>query len=224
MPNNINLKSTFYIDSDSDIVQNFIHNLYLDNLSEIEKTKKIYLAVRDGVRYDPYNIILTPEELKASSVLKRKYGFCVEKAVTLAACARAAGIPAKVGFANVKNHLNSKRLQNLMKSDIFVFHGYTELFIKGKWVKATPAFNASLCQRAGIVPLEFDGENDSIFHAFNQSGKQHMEYLVDHGSFTDLPYDRMMDEYETFYPHLKVKERNSFGSLKTARFEEEVSV
>ena len=117
-----NLKPTFYLDFDSEIIQSFITKLDLQNLTEIEKAKRIYLAVRDEIRYDPYNIILTPEEVKASLVIKRGYGYCVEKAVTLAACIRAVGIPAKVGFANVKNHINSKRLQNLMLSDIFVFH------------------------------------------------------------------------------------------------------
>lgn len=218
-----NLKPTFYLDFDSEIIQNFIVSLQIENLSEIEKAKRIYLAVRDQIRYDPYNIILTPEEVKASSVIKRGYGFCVEKALTLAACTRAVGIPAKIGFANVKNHINSKRLQNLMQSDVFVFHGYTELFLNGKWVKATPAFNKSLCERAGILPLEFDGEHDSIFHPFDKSGKQHMEYLCDHGSFEDLPYERMIEEYEVSYPHLHVKEQKSFGAIKKAKFEDEVN-
>ncbi|MBP9890214.1 MAG: transglutaminase family protein [Leptospiraceae bacterium] len=217
-----NLKPTFYLDFDSEIIQSFITKLDLQNLTEIEKAKRIYLAVRDEIRYDPYNIILTPEEVKASLVIKRGYGYCVEKAVTLAACIRAVGIPAKVGFANVKNHINSKRLQNLMLSDIFVFHGYAEIFLNGKWVKATPAFNKSLCERAGILPLEFDGEHDSIFHPFDKSGKKHMEYLCDHGSFDDLPYERMIEEYDKSYPHLKVKENKSFGNVKKAKFEDEV--
>lgn len=223
MQNNVNLNSTFFLDSDSEAVKEFVKKLNLENLSEIDRAIKVYLAVRDEIRYDPYNIILTPEAVRASSVIKRGYGFCVEKAVALAACARAAGIPAKIGFANVKNHLNSKRLQNLMQSDVFVFHGYTELLLEGKWVKATPAFNTSLCERAKILPLEFNGKEDSIFHAFDVSGKKHMEYLVDHGSFSELPFDRMMDEYDKFYSHLHVKESKSFGARIKAKFEEEVN-
>ena len=109
-----------------------------------------------------------------------------------------------------------------MLSDIFVFLGYAEIFLNGKWVKATPAFNKSLCERAGILPLEFDGEHDSIFHPFDKSGKKHMEYLCDHGSFDDLPYERMIEEYDKSYPHLKVKENKSFGNVKKAKFEDEV--
>lgn len=223
MTNEINTKSTYFLDSDSKEVRNFISKLKLENLSPIEKAKIIYLAVRDEIKYDPYNIILTPEEVRASSVIKRGFGFCVEKALTLAACARAAGIPAKIGFANVKNHLNSKRLQNLMQSDIFVFHGYTELYLEDKWIKATPAFNITLCERARILPLEFNGKEDSIFHPYDVSGKKHMEYLHDYGSFSDLPFDRMMDEYDKFYPHLQVKASKKFGDAKEAKFEDEVN-
>jgi transglutaminase-like putative cysteine protease len=223
MTNDINVKSTYFLDSDSEEVKKFISKLKLENLSQVEKAKKIYLAVRDEIKYDPYNIILTPEEVKASSVIKRGYGFCVEKALTLAACVRAAGIPAKIGFANVKNHLNSRRLQSLMQSDIFVFHGYTELYLEEKWLKATPAFNITLCERAKILPLEFNGKEDSIFHPFDVSGKKHMEYLHDYGSFSDLPFDRMMDEYDKFYPHLHVKATKKFGDTKKARFEDEVN-
>lgn len=101
-----------------------------------------------------------------------------------------------------------------MKSDIFVFHGYAEILLEGKWVKATPAFNKSLCDRAGILPLEFDGEHDSIFHPFDKSGNKHMEYLHDYGSFDDLPFDRMIDEYDIHYPHLQVKDKKVLVPLK----------
>lgn len=216
------LKSTFYFDSDSPVIRQFAEKHTAGLSSEIEKAKSIYLAVRDGLRYDPYNIRLFPEDMQASRILQKGFGFCVAKAVVLTAVARAANIPASIGFANVKNHLNSKRLQSVMKTDIFAFHGYTSLYLEGKWVKATPAFNLSLCERAKIKPLEFDGVNDSIFHAFDKQGNQHMEYLVDHGTFSDLPYEKMIDVYEEYYPHLQVKKNKAFGEFEKALFEEEV--
>ena len=88
-----------------------------------------------------------------------------------------------------------------MQSDIFVFHGYTELYLEDKWIKATPAFNITLCERARILPLEFNGKEDSIFHPLRCIRQEAMEYLHDYGSFSDLPFDRMMDE-DKFYPHL----------------------
>ena len=99
--------------------------------------------------------------MRASAVLATGYGWCVTKAALLAAAARAAGIPARLGFADVRNHLSTERMRATMATDVFVWHGYTELWLQGAWRKATPAFNVELCERFGLLPLEFDGRNDS---------------------------------------------------------------
>jgi transglutaminase-like putative cysteine protease len=135
-------------------------------------------------------------------VLARKEGFCIQKAILLAAAARTLGIPARLGYANVRNHLATKKLLKLMKTDLFVFHGYTSLFLDGKWVKATPAFDIKLCERFGTKPLEFDGGTDSVFHPYDSSGKRHMEYVHDYGIFDDFPFEQMLDEFKKYYPHL----------------------
>ena len=206
-------EDTFYLDYHTESLKNFVSK-HLQGESETEKVVSLYYAVRDRIKYDPYHIVLKKDELRASRIVERRYGFCVEKALLLAACIRSIGVPTKLGFANVKNHLTSQRLSELMKTDVFVFHGYTDIFLNGKWVKATPAFNNSLCERTGTLPLDFDGKTDSIFHPLDKEGKKHMEYLKDFGSFPDLPYDRMMDEYEEHYSHLKVKENLSFGNFR----------
>lgn len=216
------LKSDEFHDFEDASIKNFINEIEFDtNETEQELAIKIYYHVRDKIIYDPYHIILTKDAIKPSSVIKRGYGYCVEKALLLTACLRALKIPARIGFANVKNHLNSKRLSELMKTDIFVFHGYTEIFLNEKWVKCTPAFNKKLCEKAGIYPLEFDAVNDSMFHKFDKSGNQHMEYLHDYGTFAELPFEKMITEYDKYYPHLKVIETKSFGVQK-ANFHDEV--
>lgn len=127
-----------------------------------EQAIRLYYAVRDGIRYDPYSIDLSVEGLRASTTLRVGRGWCVAKAVLLAGCCRAMGIPARLGFADVRNHLSTERLRELMKTDVFFWHGYASLCINGAWVKATPAFNIELCEKFRLRPLEFDGENDSI--------------------------------------------------------------
>jgi hypothetical protein len=221
------LESTYFIDSNSVEVTGFVekhlqpHGL---SLSPQEKAKILFLAVRDEIRYDPYRIDLNRESMKASTVLKQGYGYCVTKAVLLTAVWRAAGIPSLLGFANVMNHLNSARLRKVMRSDIFVFHGYSGILLGERWFKATPAFNIQLCHRANILPIDFDGTQDAIFHPFDAKGNKHMEYIIDHGWFEDLPYQRILDEYETHYPHLKTKETLKFSSFfdNKAKFEDEV--
>jgi hypothetical protein len=75
-----------------------------------------------------------------------------------------------------------------------------ELYVNGKWAKATPAFNSELCTRFGVPPLEFDGTRDALMHAFDGEGARFMEYLNDRGTFPDVPYDRLMSDFLVHYP------------------------
>jgi len=102
----------------------------------------------------------------------------------------------------VKNHLTTPALRERMGSDLFVYHGYTELFLERKWVKATPAFNVELCRRFKVRPLDFDGREDSIFHAFDEEDRRHMEYLRDRGCYADVPVVEIMRVFRETYPLL----------------------
>jgi len=168
--------------------------------SERERAISLYYAVRDQIRYNPFLDFSNPEVFRASAVLRAGEGFCIGKASLLAACARAADIEARVGFADVKNHLTTPRLAETMGSDLFVYHGYTDLRIDGKWVKATPAFNLALCARFRVKPLEFDGRADSIFHPFDEDDRRHMEYLRDRGVYADVPVDEIQRAFREAYP------------------------
>jgi transglutaminase-like putative cysteine protease len=163
---------------------------------------RLFYAVRDAIRYDPYVTSLSPEVFKASFTLERGRSFCVPKAILLAAAARAFGIPSRLGFADVRNHLATRRLLELLGTDLFVFHGYTELFLGGRWVKATPTFNLSLCEKFGVEPLDFDGEHDALLHPFDQAGQRHMEYVRQRGTFAELPLEEMVRACRRHYPHL----------------------
>ncbi|THB80246.1 MAG: transglutaminase domain-containing protein [Desulfobacteraceae bacterium] len=194
------LEPTFFIDSNSQAVHSFVDQHCATGDDPVTRAIQMYYAIRDTIRYDPYSMEASRESLKASVVIQRGYGYCVAKAIVLAACARHAGIPARLGFADVRNHLNSKRLMALMQTDLFIYHGFTELYLGGKWVKATPAFDINLCRKVGVKPLEFDGTFDSIFHEFNVKGDKHMEYVNDRGNFSDMPFDRIMTESRKLYP------------------------
>jgi len=194
------LSPTYYIESEHPEIISFVNQNIKKNQTDLEKAVSLYYAVRDGIRYNPYSMEPVKECMKASSVLKKGDGYCVAKAVLLAACARNQKIPARLGFADVENHLNTKKLKELMGTDTFFYHGFTELFLNNQWVKATPAFNIELCNNFNVRPLEFDGTKDSVFHPFDKSGNQHMEYIKDHGSFADLPWDTIMRTVKKAYP------------------------
>ena len=185
------------------------------------KAVALYYGVRDGIRYDPYNIDVSDAEMKASRCLERGYGFCVSKAALLAAAARAQDIPARLGFADVINHLSSERLRQSMKTDIFAYHGYVELYLGDRWVKATPSFNLTLCQKVNILPLDFDGARDSVFHPFDASGRKHMEYVRDHGVHADIPLAELVATWQALYGWSP----GTFQELgRTAKFEDEAKV
>jgi transglutaminase-like putative cysteine protease len=162
----------------------------------------LYYAVRDAVRYNPFQDFMAEASYRGSACLERGEGWCVPKAALLAACARAAGIPACVGFADVKNHLTTPRLAEFMGTDLFIYHGYAQLYLDGRWVKATPAFNLALCARFRVRPLEFDGRNDSVFHAFDEDDRRHMEYVGDRGCYADVPVEQIKQAFRDCYPSL----------------------
>jgi len=201
----IYLAPTPFIDSDSPAVRLFAASTIGAVATDREKAIRLFYAVRDEIRYDPYALSFAPEALKASAVLAKRVGFCVPKAILLAAAARAVGVPSRLGFADVRNHLATARLRALMGTDVFAFHGFTELHLEGAWVKATPTFNRSLCERFNVPPLDFDGRRDALFHAFDAAGNRHMEYLRYHGHYADLPLEKMVCAFREHYSVLAAR-------------------
>lgn len=199
------LAPTPFLDSGDGRVADYAQAAAAGAAGDAERARALYYAVRDDVRYDPYGIDTTREGFRASACLARRRGFCITKAALLAACARAMGLPARLGFGDVRNHLATAKLRAAMGTDLFVFHGYAELLVDGAWVKATPAFNRELCDRFGVKPLEFDGRTDSLFHPCDRAGRRHMEYVRHRGAFADLPYDEIMAAWAETYPRAAVE-------------------
>ena len=195
------LSPTSYLDFDHPAVAAFARRAAGAGTPR-ERAVRLYYAVRDGIRYDPYAFRIDPDWVAASRTLEAGAGWCVPKAVLLAACCRAEGIPARLGFADVKNHLATERLRQLMGSDVFLWHGYVSLLIEGRWVKATPAFNIELCRRFDVLPLEFDGLSDSLLQPFNARQQPHMEYVRDRGLFDDVPFATLAADMRASYPRL----------------------
>lgn len=200
------LTPTSIIDSDHPSVVQYAQEVTagMENDS-LRRAVKLYYAVRDGIWYDPYLPFFLPEHFRASNTLKNKRGFCSPKATLLCALSRACGIPARLGFATVRNHLVTRQLMEYQGSDLFVYHGFTEFFLEGKWVIATPAFNAELCHRHHVPPLEFNGREDSLFQPYNLEKKQFMEYVEYHGSYADFPLERMIEASKKVYGEDRVQ-------------------
>jgi transglutaminase-like putative cysteine protease len=176
------------------------------------------------VRYNPYALDMSIAGLSASRTLEQGEGWCVPKAILLAALSRAAGIPACLGYADVRNHLSTERLRQAMQTDIFYFHGYTSLYLNDCWVKATPAFNIELCEKFGLKPLEFNGLEDSLYHEFDVAGNRHMEYVNERGEFLEPPVEAMVDLFREHYPQMmKAHDDLEDAAPRSGDWEEDVA-
>ena len=195
---------TWFIDSDSPEVAEFVERtLASAGVSRSDRRAvavALFNAVRDGIRYDPYRVSHDPADFRASAVAQSSSNWCVPKAVLYTAALRHVGIPARLGFADVRNHLTSAKLSESMGTDLFAWHGYTELDLDGRWLKASTAFNIELCRKFGTKVLEFDGEHDALMHPYDEAGNRHMEYVRQRGTFEDLPLDEIFATFAEVYP------------------------
>lgn len=206
------LEPTWFLDSESPQVAAFVDRALagspapradadqVDQVDQVETAVALFLAVRDGIRYNPYVMTHDSADFRASSVASSPENWCTPKAVLLTAAARHVGIPARLGFADVRNHLTTAKLTELMGTDLFMWHGYTEFLLQGQWRKASSAFNIELCERFGVKVLDFDGHGDALMHPYDQAGNQHMEYVTQRGSFDDLPLDEILADFAVHYP------------------------
>lgn len=219
------LVPTDIIDSDHPSLSAYARNICGESTDPVEQAVKLFLAVRDHIRYDPYSPFYLPEHYRASRVLEQGRGFCIPKASLLCALGRICDIPSRVGFATVCNHLATKQLIEFLGSNMFPYHAFVEFYLNGKWVKATPAFNRELCERHKVAPLEFNGRDDALFQTYNEDHQKYMEYVEYHGTYADIPVARIMESWERAYGKDRIrswieKHRNQEGK-SLSEFEKE---
>jgi len=193
------LQPTYFINADHPDIQNLSHELTRGVSEEGEKAKRLFYFVRDNIFYNPYSPFEEREDYQAHVILQRKEGYCIQKAIVLAALARASGIPARLRLADIRNHLVPPKLAEMMDTDIFYFHGYDELFLGGAWIKVTPTFDSRMCERLGLIPVEFDGRRPALFNSHTKDGRLHVEYVRQRGHFADFPFEEVLKGFHNLY-------------------------
>lgn len=194
------LEPTHYLDYEHEAVQQLVAEFRGGQTSQKEKAIGMYTRIRDGWRYNPYRISLDPVAYRASNIASKTEGHCIEKAILLAACARALDIPARLRLARVKNHIGVERLVRKFGTNELSPHGMVELHVGGRWLKVSPAFNRELCLKCQVATLDFDGETDSVFQQFDRNGNTFMEYLEDYGTFDEVPIAFIFKNFREQYP------------------------
>ncbi|MGW5049992.1 transglutaminase-like domain-containing protein [Actinokineospora sp. NPDC004072] len=197
------LAETEFLDYTSEPVRELVAKaLPAGATTPTERAVALYYAVRDGIHYEVYGSTMDRESFRASSIIKHGKGFCVHKSIVYAAAARAVGVPSRLVYGDVRNHLSSARLRELVGGDVFCFHSLVSVHLDGRWVKATPVFPKLLCTLYRIAPLDFDGRADSLYHPYDTEGRRHMEFLRMRGEYRDFPYRTVVGGIRAAHPRL----------------------
>lgn len=208
------LKATEFLDYDSQTVADYTSRVVGTEKDPVKQAVKLYYAVRDRIRYDVYAVDMSRQGMKASSIIKNRVGFCIHKSVVFAAASRSLGIPSRLAFGDVRNHISTPALKELVGGNVFNYHAYAEIYLNGRWVKATPVFNLMLCYLFGIEPLDFDGVNDATLQPYDKDGNQCLEFINHHGSFDDLPYQQCISALKQHHPRLFLSgDKTAAGNL-----------
>ena len=193
-------EETYYLNFTDKVFQEIFQKAIEGCNSDKERLKQWYLYVRDNWIYDPYTLYLTKEKYRASDIVTRKSGHCIDKSILFISGLRALNIPSSIHLAKVKNHISAERIIEKIGTDELSPHGYAGVYFEGKWTKASPIFDSNLCQYLNVYTLEYDGTEDSIFQEFNKEGAQFMEYLEDYGEYADVPFENIKEILAREYP------------------------
>ena len=184
------LKSSFTIEANHNKIIEAARNLTRGCLDDKDKAIKLFYFVRDSIPYNIYMISVFVEDFKASRILAWGKGYCVQKAVLLAALGRAADIPSRVAFASIRNHRVPAHVMQKMGGDnVFPRHGYNQFFLDGKWISATATFDKNLCEKNKLPAVEFNGEEDAILPGKDLAGRPYIEYIEKFTPTDDFPFD-----------------------------------
>jgi len=185
------LEPTFFIDCDNAAVTGKSADLTADLEGAKKRAVRLFYFVKDEIRYNIYAPRPTDSHFRASHVLAAKEGYCVQKAVLLVALARAARVPARLRFAEIRAHLTAPEIVKKRGSNIFPFHGLADLYINGRWVRTTPTYDRAYCEKMMVTPVPFNGEDDAMLPSHTDDGRPNVEYIRDRGFFYDLPIDEI---------------------------------
>jgi hypothetical protein len=196
------LKASEFYDFDNPLVKDKAFEIINDATSDSKKAISLFYWVRNEIKYNMRTYMpFDKQNFIASVTLKRKNGFCVSKSILLSAFARAVGIPARIHLVDLINHKISQKVIDFMETDVMYYHGYSEFYLDGKWVKLTPSFDPETAIKGGFIPMvEFDGKTDAIFPKYDGNGKKYGEYVLDRGIYSDLPLEEIDEVFEKNYP------------------------
>jgi transglutaminase-like putative cysteine protease len=217
---NIYFHPTEAIESDNNEIREVAQRLTTGLRDPVQKSVALFYFVRDEIHYSVYMISTYFEDFRASVTLERRRGYCVQKAILLAALARAVGIPSRLAFAKIRNHRVPEHVVKQTGTNILPSHGYTQLYIHGTWISVTPAFDRSLCEKSGLPPAEFDGVHDALLSDTDLYGRPFIEYLEKYEPQPDFPFSWLRERLLPIWGerHAWLQDADSKGHVMPSGF------
>ncbi|MFH2008580.1 MAG: transglutaminase-like domain-containing protein [bacterium] len=164
-----------------------------------DAARRLFEVARDAVAYSPYVPFWDRSHYRTTTILDRGRGYCVQKAMVLVTLARAARIPARLVFVDLRNHRAPAHLVEILQGNLFVYHCYASLLLEGEWLEATPAFDRAICEEHDLPLVRFDGHRSAIFPSEDHAGRRFAEYVKHHGAFADVPMGPMLAAWDEAY-------------------------
>ncbi len=193
------LLPTREIERDHPLIRRTAEELTAGCSGEREKAVRIFYFVRDAIHYNMYPKDTRAEGYRASAVLQRGEGWCLQKSVVAAALYRAAGIPAGLTFAELINHRLRQKAYDAIGTNHFSPHTFVEIYLAGSWIPVTPVFDAPLCEQLGVPAVEFDGEHPALLSPRDLAGRPYMEYLTKTRCYPELCWPHVLGEIKRVY-------------------------
>ncbi len=177
----------FCIDSNANNVVATAGKLTAGCRNAREKAKRLFDFVRDEIRYNFAPDVRDRRDFKASHTLALGNGFCMQKAALFAALCRASGIPARIGFQNIRDYKITGRFQEMMGSNELWGHGMNAVYLDGRWLAVDCTLDRGLVERKNYCLVEFDGRADALLPQTDRAGKSHFRILKQRGFYNDTP-------------------------------------
>jgi transglutaminase-like putative cysteine protease len=176
-----------FVESTHAAIVEHVAFLDLEALAPRARAARLFEHVRSDVRYD-FLAKFGEDDYLASNVLASGRGFCVQKAVLLAALGRAAGIPTAIVLCDMRDHALPERIAQALRTDVMHHHGLNAFHLDGRWVSVDASLDPKFLDRKRLARVAFDGTADALLPKATLDGARAAEYLVFHGRYADLPF------------------------------------
>jgi len=194
----IYLTPTRAIDADHTEIISLARDLTQNINKQEEILQKLFYFVRDECRYNMYSPF-DDKDNRASEILKKGHGNCLQKALLLSALGRSLQIPVRLAMAAIRNYKAPPDFVEEFGTNVFFPHTYNQFYIHKRWVTAAATFDKYSCNKIQVPTVEFDGVHDAILPAYDNKGDAFIEYVDHYGFHADLPSDWIYENMAEFY-------------------------